>query len=154
MANIKITLQDYTANVRLNSNRIQLRSGVTCGLSRASCTDIEGGHTFWDPVPTDSYKFYEYSALYQEYADKIIDSTSESTQIVYSLTKHSFALTKFTRCGYTLIRTEHSKLMIFETTPGDLSTYRSNKQPRHFYLHEFKICLCRKAYSHANQSII
>jgi len=33
MTNIKITLQDYTANAWLNSNRIQLRSDVACGLS-------------------------------------------------------------------------------------------------------------------------
>jgi len=46
LANIQITMQDYTANVRLNSNRIQLRSGVACGLSCATCTDIEDGHTF------------------------------------------------------------------------------------------------------------
>jgi len=132
LANIRITLQDYTANVRLNSNRIQLRSGVTCGLSYASCTDIEGGHTFWDPVPTDSCKFSDYSALYQGYADKIIDKTKESSQIVYSLTAQNtvFALTsvnKFTRCGYILTRTEHPKLMIFETTPGDAIFQRSGQ---------------------------
>jgi len=74
MANIKITLQDYTANVRLNSNRIQLRLGMACGFSRASCADIEDGHTFWNSVPTDSCKFSEYSALYQGYADKIIQA--------------------------------------------------------------------------------
>jgi len=49
----------------------------------------------WDSVPTDSYKFSDYSALYQGYADKIIDNTSESSQIVYSLIAQNtvFALT-------------------------------------------------------------
>jgi len=91
------------------------------------------GHTFWTPpVPTDSCKFSDYSALYQEYADKIINNTSESSQIVYSLTAQNtvFALTsvnKFTRCGYILTRTEHPKLMIFETTPGDAIFQRTGQ---------------------------
>jgi len=91
MANIKITLQDYTANVQLNSNRIQLRSGVACGLSYGSCTDIEGGHTFWNPVPDDSCKFADYSAIYQGYADEIIDNTSEyNTSIYHDFSKQIF----------------------------------------------------------------
>jgi len=97
----------------------------------AVLTSGEGGHTFWDPVPTSSCKFSDYSALYQGYVDKIIDNTNESSQIVYSLTAQNtvFALTsinKFTRCGYILTRTEHPKLMIFETTPGDAIFQRSN----------------------------
>jgi len=100
LANIKITLQDYIANIRLNSNHIQLRSGMACGLSHARCT--EGGHTFWEPMPTDFCKFSDYNALYQGYADKIIDNTSEISQINYSLTTQNtiFTLTsinKFTR---------------------------------------------------------
>jgi len=61
-------------------------------------------------VPTDSCKFSDNSTLYQGYVDKIIDNTSESSQIVYSLTAQNtiFALisiNKFTRCGYILTRT-------------------------------------------------
>ncbi|XP_011880368.1 PREDICTED: uncharacterized protein LOC105568908 [Vollenhovia emeryi] len=45
LGNIKITIQDYVADVRLHNNRVQLRSGVACELSATKCTDIEGGNT-------------------------------------------------------------------------------------------------------------
>lgn len=123
LGTIKITLQDYIADVRLNTNRVQLRSGVACELSAQRCTDIEGGNTFWDPVPADSCKLSDYSVLFQGYADKIVDTIRETPQIAYSLTAQDtvFALTstgKYTTCGHTLIRTEHPKLIIFETYPN------------------------------------
>jgi len=36
----RITLQDYAANLRVNTN-VYLRSGVACELSATYCTDIE-----------------------------------------------------------------------------------------------------------------
>ena len=51
LGSLKITLQDYIADVRINTNRVHLRSGITCELNSTHCTDIEGGDTFWDPVP-------------------------------------------------------------------------------------------------------
>ncbi|KAL6420212.1 hypothetical protein ACFW04_011772 [Cataglyphis niger] len=123
LGSIKITLQDYTADVRINTNRVQLRSGVACELSATYCSDIEGGDTFWDPVPADTCKFSNYGILYEGYADKIIDNINQQAQVVYSLTTQNtiFALTsrgKYLTCGYTLTRTEHPKLIIFETSPG------------------------------------
>jgi len=54
LATIKFTLQDYEATVRLiNNNRVILRSGVTCELGATHCVDIEGGDTYWRPVPTE-----------------------------------------------------------------------------------------------------
>ncbi|KAL6419062.1 hypothetical protein ACFW04_011596 [Cataglyphis niger] len=100
LGSIKITLQDYTADVRIN-------------------TTHEGG----DPVPADTCKFSNYVILYEGYADKIIDNINQQAQVVYSLTTQNtiFALTsrgKYLTCGYTLTRTEHPKLIIFETSPG------------------------------------
>lgn len=126
LATIRITLQDYTANVKIDSNRVQLRSGITCKLSTTSCTDIEGGNTFWDPLPRDSCKFSSYSLLYEGFSEKIIDSDNEVGETVYTLSSQDtiFALTakgKQIICGHTLknrIRTEHPKLIIFETNPG------------------------------------
>ena len=46
LGSLKITLQDYIADVQINTNRVHLRSGVTCELSFTHCTDIEGGDTF------------------------------------------------------------------------------------------------------------
>ncbi|KYN12133.1 hypothetical protein ALC57_15695 [Trachymyrmex cornetzi] len=126
LGSIKITLQDYVVDVRINTNRVHLRSGgvaprVTCELSATRCTDIEGGDTFWEPVPIDNYKFADYGVLYNGYANKILDASNERSQTVYSLTTPSmiFSLTstgKYSTCGHTLIRTEHPKLIIFETT--------------------------------------
>ena len=123
LGSIKITLQDYIADVRINTNKVQFRSGITCELSATYCTDIEGGDTFWDPVPADTCKFTNYGILYEGYAEKIIDNVNQRAQVVYSLTAQNtiFALSsrgKYVTCGYTLTRTEHPKLIIFETAPG------------------------------------
>lgn len=130
LGTIKITLQDYVADVRLNTNRVQLRSGVACELSATRCTDLEGGNTFWDPVPADSCKFTDYSVLYRGLAERMIDSVNERSQVAYSLTTQDtvFALTsmgKYSICGYTLIRTEHPKLIIFETAP-EISIFKNS----------------------------
>lgn len=123
LGSIKITLQDYIADVKINTNKVHLRSGVACELSATNCLDIEGGDTFWDPVPADTCKFSSYGVLYEGYADKIIDSMNQQSQVAYSLTAQNtiFALTsrgKYITCGYSLTRTEHPKLIIFETSPG------------------------------------
>ncbi|KYM97833.1 hypothetical protein ALC62_11472 [Cyphomyrmex costatus] len=68
LGSLKITLQDYTANVRINGNRVLLRSGVSCELSATHCTDIEGGDTYWDPVPVDHCRSSDYGVLYNGYA--------------------------------------------------------------------------------------
>jgi len=123
LGSIKITLQDYIADVRINTNRVHLRSGVTCELSTTRCTDIEGGETFWESVPTDQCKFSDYGVLYTGHANKIFDPINERSQTAYSLTTSNmiFSLTstgKYSVCGHTLIKTEHPKLIIFETSPG------------------------------------
>ncbi|EZA50981.1 hypothetical protein X777_10412 [Ooceraea biroi] len=120
---IKITLQDYDAVVRINTNRVQLKSGITCELSDTTCVDIEGGNTFWEALPQDSCKFSRYSLLFEGFTDKIIDSITERSQTIYSLTAEetSFALAvrgEEVICRHTLIRTEHPKLIIFSTEPG------------------------------------
>lgn len=117
LSSVKITLQDYTAKVRLNTNKVKLRSGVTCELNTGQCTDIEGGNTFWDPMPADTCKLSTYSSLYRGLADKIVDYASDPPQITYSVISQDtvFALTKtgeYLTCGYKLLRTEHPKLEI------------------------------------------
>ncbi|KAL6268194.1 hypothetical protein P5V15_001302 [Pogonomyrmex californicus] len=46
LGSIKITLQDYIADVRINTNRVLFRSGVVCELNATRCADIEGGDSF------------------------------------------------------------------------------------------------------------
>ena len=122
LGSIRITLQDYTADVRINTNRVQLRSGVNCALSATHCTDIEGGDTFWKAVPVDICKFSNYGVLYEGFGDRIIDIINERPQTIYSVITQDtiFALAsrdKYSACGHALTRTEHPKLVIFETTP-------------------------------------
>lgn len=117
---VKITLQDYTATVKVNTNRAILRSGTTCELSKGQCTDLDGGDTFWESLPQDSCKFNNYGLLYEGFATKIIDILNEQTQIAYSITTDNtiFALTSrgtFSVCGLVLTRTEHPKLIIYES---------------------------------------
>ncbi|XP_039308450.1 uncharacterized protein LOC120358389 [Solenopsis invicta] len=123
LATVKITLQDYEATVQLNSNRIVLRSGVTCDFKSTQCVDLEGGNTYWDPLPPSQCALSNFGSLYDGFADVLVDDTGKESQVVYSLNSQetTFALTmrgQYTHCGYTLIRTEHPKLLIYETTFG------------------------------------
>ena len=113
---VKVTLTAQTARVSLQNDQLHLPSGTTCPLSSGTCIDMVGGHTFWKPMPVDYCKFSKYGVLYEGLADKITD-----LQTVYSLTTQdiTFALTaRGTEniCGYMVIRTEHPKLFVFETT--------------------------------------
>jgi len=123
LSTIKITIQDYTANVRLNTNQVILRSGVTCDLKATHCIDMEGGDTFWEAQPGDTCNLQGYSLLYRGIAEEIKDFNVDPPQVLYTIASRDivFALTttgEYTTCGYTLTRTEHPKLVIFLTTPN------------------------------------
>ncbi|XP_070512818.1 uncharacterized protein [Cardiocondyla obscurior] len=133
LSTIKITLQDYSANIRLNSNQVLLRSGVVCELKATRCTDMEGGNTFWEPQPGDTCNLRGYSLLYRGIAESITDYNVEPPQIVYTINQRDivFALTRtgeYTSCGFTLTQTEHPKLVIFLTDPNGyiFKNYRSS----------------------------
>lgn len=120
---VKVTLIEYQATVNLNTNRLNLKSGMTCLLTSQSCIDLEGGQTFWNALPVDNCKFNRYDVLYEGMAKKIKDIGHSYPQTVYTLSTQdiTFALTKKSEqpaCGHRLIRTEHPKLLIFETTRG------------------------------------
>ena len=108
----------------LSHNLIHLRSVTPCTLSNATCMDVEGGHKFWNPIPVSNCKFYKYSILYKGYAIKINDLIHNHFQTVYSLATDdiTFALvikSAESVCGYTVFRTDHPKLVIFETVKGE-----------------------------------
>jgi len=121
---ITISLNSYQATINLETNQIHLKSGTTCQYSEANCIDIEGKYTFWNTIPADNCKFNYYDVLYQGLANRMISTIDEKLQIVYSLSTQdiTFALTKMGEellCGYTLIKTEHPKLLILETKDGE-----------------------------------
>ena len=121
---LKITIQEQKARVDLSNNLIHLRSGKPCTLSDATCMDVEGGHTFWNPIPVSNCKFYKYSILYEGYANKMTDLNHNHVQTVYSLVTDDITFALMIKsaesvCGYTVFRTEHPKLVIFETVKGE-----------------------------------
>ncbi|XP_077272765.1 uncharacterized protein LOC143903177 [Temnothorax americanus] len=124
LASVTITLQDYTADVKLSTNRLYLRSGVACDFSTTQCTDIEGGSTYWSPIPDEACRFTSYNQLYRGYAEKVTDLVNERSLIMYTVNAQDtvFSLTSTSRyrtCGFLFIRTEHPKLVIVETLPED-----------------------------------
>ena len=95
----KITLQERYATIHLNSNKIQLRSGIICTLSGAYCTDVEYGRTFWNIFPNDVCDFNEYEVIYEGPANKRYENTTDNSETFYSLTTEdiTFVLTEKTR---------------------------------------------------------
>ena len=86
---------------------------------------MEGGQTFWNPLPDDICNFNEYEILYEGFANKTCDNSTPNTDILYSLTTQdiTFVLTQKAKnpvCNLLMIRTEHPKLLTLEITPGTL----------------------------------
>lgn len=130
-ATLKITLMDYSARSHLQDNQVSLLSGTRCSLNIGSCVDLNGGYTFWDPLPQDTCHFDRYAVLYQGYASKLEDKSFRYSEIIYTVVTQdiTFALTSKERhpvCGYQLIKTEHPKLFILEETG---SAFFNKKKP-------------------------
>lgn len=120
-ATVRITLQNYQAAIKVSANQVILRSGLHCPLQEGTCIDTNGGHTFWSTTPTDSCRFDKYDILYEGIASKIQPKATTTGPTVYTVTTRetTFALTQttqFTLCGYTILKTEHPKLFIIETS--------------------------------------
>ena len=132
-AKYRITLQEYQAANNINTDEIHLKSGGICSLSDTTCTDEPGaGQTFWNPLPNFNCNFQKYIVQYEGSANKTYDNSTLNPQVIYSLTTNNditFVLAQKAMqpvCNYVLVRTEHPKLLIFETTPGN--TFLENKQ--------------------------
>lgn len=126
VASVEVAIYNYRAIVNLAQNKIILPSGTHCTLSDEHCIDVHGNSAFWKAAPTDSCGLDRYDVLYEGIATKL-EATEDGIKSpdVYTLNTQSttFALAKRTEyplnlCGYSLIRTEHPKLFILETTKG------------------------------------
>ena len=128
----RITLQEYQAPININTDKIHLKPGVICSLSDTTCTDeLGGGQTFWNPLPNNNCNLQKYTVLYEGSANKTYDNSTLNPQVIYSLTTNDITFVRIQKamqpvCNYVLIRTEHPKLLIFETTRGN--TFLENKQ--------------------------
>jgi hypothetical protein len=124
-ATVKISLRSGIAPIRIETNKILLKSGTTCTFSEGNCWSTEDGYTYWQLHPPSPCKFDQYDVLYEGIATRIQEITpnKEPTQPVYALTTREInALTKTGEqplCGYTLLSTEHPKLFLLETARGN-----------------------------------
>ncbi|KYN07828.1 hypothetical protein ALC62_01201 [Cyphomyrmex costatus] len=123
-ASVTISLRNYYVAAKTKMDFVTLRSGVQCILSKNECIDEDGANVFWALLPVEACNFHAYNVLYQGQAYKIHDSNTEHP-VVYSLTTKdiTFALSKrseYNVCGYTLVQTEHPKLLIVETNKNNL----------------------------------
>lgn len=122
-ASVEVTLKDYYAAASVKADQIHLQSGTICVYTAETCQDEGGAENFWETLPSDSCGFNEYDVLYEGLATKLTTKGPIKGPVLYTVTSKdvTFALTKtdeFTLCGYTIIRTEHPKLLILETSPG------------------------------------
>ncbi|KAL7299003.1 hypothetical protein TKK_0008099 [Trichogramma kaykai] len=121
---IRITVQEQRAKVDLNNNKIHFRSGTICDFGSESCVDADGGNSFWKTLPEDICQFNRYNILYEGQSEKIMDPEDEDSSNIYTVTSRdiTFGLTAKKSeliCGYKIIKTEHPKLYIFETTKSN-----------------------------------
>ena len=103
----KITLQEHYLTTYLNSNKIQLWSGIICTLSDIYCTDVEYGQTIWNTLHNDVCNSKKHKIIYWEPANKTYDNGTDNSETLYSLTTEniSFVPAENTRkpvCSYVL----------------------------------------------------
>lgn len=120
---LKITLVQTTAKVSTSSNKLKLPTGTVCAFTERQCLDMEHGHSFWEPVPTDRCNYDKYQVIYEGRAERVTDPSITSLETIYTLTSNdvTFALAKrgsIDVCGAEIITTEHPKLFVHETKGG------------------------------------
>ncbi|XP_043604673.1 uncharacterized protein LOC122577434 [Bombus pyrosoma] len=62
-ATVKISLRSGIAPVRIEANKILLKSGTVCAFNEGTCLDAEDGYTYWQPYPPSTCKFDQYDVL-------------------------------------------------------------------------------------------
>lgn len=127
-ADIALHVRDYTATVQTDTDRIHLRSGLTCKITELACTDSDNGETFWN-LHSDYNKCRkgEFVRLYDGTAAivKPTDTVNgdQTKFIVVDQGNVVFALTigrSIRACGRNMHATEHPRLLImFRHENGD-----------------------------------
>ncbi|KYN30362.1 hypothetical protein ALC56_15338, partial [Trachymyrmex septentrionalis] len=118
---------------------------------------IEGGDTFWNPVPIDHCRASDYGVLYNELANKILDATNERSQIVYSIIMTNMILFLTSTCGYTLIRTSEINNFrndvlaeVFKSSESEVFKNLHSNKHRYLLIYKFKIHMRRKTRPYSN----
>lgn len=118
-ATITITLQDYTALLKLEENLVSLRGGLTCPFLIGSCMDTMNGITTWDVGQVRPCTENDISVLYEGQASFITvtspNSEQQTTYVVVEQFEHIFALQLLQRTGICMqevFTTEHPQLLV------------------------------------------
>lgn len=93
-------------------------------MNQGSCLDMVGDNSFWNLIPRDRCRFDNYGLLYKGYANRMTNVSIPNAEMIYTVSTQdvTFGLTtrrKESVCGYTLIKTKHPRLFIFETQKGN-----------------------------------
>lgn len=114
---IKITLLEINGQVNLKKNKLKLPSGTVCRFSEQTCLDMEGGYSFWKPLPSENCLGNNYELLYKGIATKFLNTAKHETIFAVNSNVVTFALlakNAINHCNTDLITTEHPKLLIHE----------------------------------------
>jgi hypothetical protein len=82
-ATVKISLRSGTVPVRIEENKILLKSGTACAFNEGICLDPEDGYTFWQPHPPSMCKFDQYDVLYEGIATKIQEIKTNGNRFLW-----------------------------------------------------------------------
>lgn len=123
VAQIQITLREYITTTNLETNKVQLKSNVSCQLSSGTCIDANGESTFWDPLPKGECHDSPYELLYEGKATRIfLPDKFPRTMYIFSKNEITYAIiakgTQMT-CEQFIMSTENPRLFVFESKkPG------------------------------------
>ncbi|XP_015120589.1 uncharacterized protein LOC107043557 [Diachasma alloeum] len=115
---VRISLRSDMARVEVDNGKIYLSSGHAYRLRDNKCIDPIGGYSFWETLPSTSHcETGLFSILHKGLVNKI--TSRDDTLYSVNVKEVSFTFTKQgvdNACGLNLIKTEHPKIFIIETS--------------------------------------
>ena len=118
-AKIEINYSESRASVDKARNKLILASGTVCLFPEGGCMESDDTVVYWTPAPQSSCKFEGYSVLFEGMGAKIASDNSSTIYFGNSSDGIQFGLAatgKESLCGYLIIKTEHPRMFILEST--------------------------------------
>nr|API61888.1 glycoprotein [Mos8Chu0 chuvirus] len=114
-------LYEYYTTANVPEDTIDLRNGLSCMFSKGSCIDSLEGSVTWDTTITSECVKSEFVSLFSGVVNKTYgtQSVNDKDIAIYSTQQASglFSIRAFDKteaCGYTVLRTDHPKIFIYE----------------------------------------